>query len=129
VPEKLPLPENVLSRCRELRKSSTNAEKRLWSLLRNRQLAGAKFRRQHPIGDFTVDFYCPDARLVIEIDGGQHSETSHACRDSERTKRLEALGDKVLRFWNFEVLQNPESVMETIFNTLTPTLSQGEREQ
>jgi very-short-patch-repair endonuclease len=126
-----PLPDELLKRCRELRSSASNAEKRLWSCLRNRQLLGFKFRRQHPVGRFIVDFYCHEARLAIEIDGGQHAEEHQSAYDARRTELLQAKGIRVIRFWNNEVLQNLEGVLETIVATLcslTLTLSQRERE-
>ncbi|NIR02743.1 MAG: DUF559 domain-containing protein [Gemmatimonadales bacterium] len=96
-------------------------------MLRNRHLAGAKFRRQHPVGPYILDFYCAQARLAIELDGGQHSEAAQQRRDARRTRVLEAQGVRVLRFWNNEVLAETEAVLETIWNALTQTLSQGER--
>ncbi len=124
---KSPVPAEVLARCRELRQNATDAERLLWHLLRNRHLAGAKFRRQHPVGPYILDFYCAQARLAIELDGGQHSEAAQQRRDARRTRVLEAQGVRVLRFWNNEVLAETEAVLETIWNALTPTLSQGER--
>jgi very-short-patch-repair endonuclease len=85
---------------RDLRRSSTEAEARLWSRLRARQLAGAKFRRQHQMGRFVLDFYCPNARLAVEVDGGHHYEEAQAAYDAERTEVLKALGIRVLRFSN-----------------------------
>ncbi len=125
------LPDELLKRCRQLRGSGPNAEKRLWSCLRNRQLLGFKFRRQHPVGRFIVDFYCHEARLAIEIDGGQHAEEHQSAYDARRTELLQTKGIRVIRFWNNEVLQNLEGVLETIaasVHSLTPTLSQWERE-
>ena len=130
--DKSGLPEELLRRCRKLRTSSSDAETRLWSCLRNRQLLGFKFRRQHPVDKFIVDFYCHDVKLAIEIDGGQHAEGAQSLYDKRRTAQLESKGIKVLRFWNNEVLQNLEGVLEMIaetLHTLTPTLSQRERER
>ncbi|MCH7623917.1 MAG: endonuclease domain-containing protein, partial [Nitrospinae bacterium] len=98
------------SKPRNLRKNSTDAEKRIWSLLRNRQLVGYKFRRQHPVKKFIVDFACPEILLAIEVDGGQHVERKKA--DNERTKFLETQGYRVLRFWNDQVLKETEAVLE-----------------
>ena len=92
----------------------TDAERAVWRLLRNRQFSAAKFRRQHPIGRYVVDFYCHEHRLVIEIDGGQHAPE----RDARRTAFLTRQGLTVLRFWNNEVLGNPEGVEETILRAL-----------
>ena len=97
---------------RDLRRNLTDAERALWRHLRQRQIAGLKFRRQHPIGRYILDFVCLEARLVIELDGGQHAHRQGA--DQERTAWLEARGYRVLRFWNTEVFENPEGVMEAI---------------
>lgn len=89
----------------------TDAEKHLWQRIRMQQL-GVKFRRQHPVGSYVLDFACIDARLAIEIDGGQHAETQ--IEDSLRSAWLEERGWKVLRFWNNDVLQNIEGVLAEI---------------
>ena len=102
------------SRSRRLRRNETDAERAIWRLLRNRQFAKSKFRRQHPIGPYVVDFYCHDRRLVIEIDGGQHT----AERDRKRSQFLEKRGLTVLRFWNNEVLGNIDGVGELILRAL-----------
>jgi len=102
------------ARARRLRRNETDAERAIWRLLRNRQFSAAKFRRQHPIGQYVLDFYCHEHSLVIEIDGGQHS----AKRDRNRTAYLERRGLTVLRFWNNEVLGNPEGVSEIILAAL-----------
>jgi very-short-patch-repair endonuclease len=102
-----------LARSRELRRDSTDAEKRLWSLLRNRNLEGWKFRRQVPIDSFIVDFCCIEARLIVELDGGQHADEKK-CYDDLRTQQLKGLGFRVLRFWNSEVLQETEGVIQEI---------------
>ncbi len=94
---KPPIPESLLEKCRKLRKTQTNVEKLLWYLLRNRQIANAKFRRQHPIGPYIVDFYCHEASLAIELDGGQHAE-QQLDYDHNRTEYIESQGIKVLRF-------------------------------
>lgn len=107
---------------RLLRKSSTDAEQLLWYKLRNRQFLGIKFRRQQPLESFIVDFISFERKLIIEIDGGQHNENHR--KDQTRSKILERQGYKVIRFWNNEVLQNLEGVLEA----LTLALSQKERE-
>jgi very-short-patch-repair endonuclease len=99
----------------------TDAEKRLWSRLRRRQLDGHRFRRQVPIGSYIADFGCLNSRLVIELDGGQHNEAGNEALDAERTERLKTQGFRVLRFWNSDVLMETDSVMETIFNALSFT--------
>jgi len=123
------IPANLLQFARQLRQQQTDAETKMWYLLRDRRLAGRKFRRQHPIPPYVVDFYCHEAKLVIELDGGQHAETQDY--DKARTAFLEQQGLRVLRFWNNEVLQETEGVLETIWreihrpSPLTP-LPEGE---
>jgi very-short-patch-repair endonuclease len=97
----------------------TDAEQRLWYHLRASRFEGWKFRRQVPVGDYVVDFLCEEARVIVEVDGGQHAE--RAKRDAARTQRLAAQGYAVLRFWNNDVLEN----MEGVLATLSPALSQG----
>jgi len=95
---------------RKLRRAMTDAEKRLWYFLRGRRLEGAKFVSQFPIGPYIADFACRDAHLAIELDGGQHSEAV----DAPRTAVIEAFGYRVIRFWNNDVLENTEGVLEAI---------------
>jgi very-short-patch-repair endonuclease len=102
-----------VDRARGLRRTMTDAELRLWRYLRNRHLIGMKFRRQHEIDRYIVDFVCPEASLIVELDGGQHAEMMAA--DADRTRRLEAMGYRVLRFWNNDVLANTGAVLEVIF--------------
>lgn len=97
-------------RARTLRRNATEAEAVLWRQLRNRQLDGWKFRRQQRIGPYIVDFLCPETRLIVEVDGGQHSPE----RDASRTSFLEGEGYRVLRFWNNDVLGNLAGVLEVI---------------
>jgi len=103
-------------RARSLRRNATDAEALLWSRLRNRQLCGAKFRRQVAIDRFIADFLCFEAKLIVEVDGGQHGAEA----DATRTAFLEAQGFKVIRFWNHEVLGNLNGVLETIAAHLPP---------
>src|SRR5262249_392266 len=103
-------------RARELRKKLTDAERRLWSRLRLRQL-GVKFRRQAPVGTYVVDFLCLEGRLVVEVDGGQH--TGAMGRDQERTAWLEAQGFRVVRIWNNDALQNTDGAVEHILRHLS----------
>ena len=91
-------------------------EKKLWRLLRSRQLDEVKFRRQVPIADYIVDFACHEKRLVVEVDGGQHADNA---KDVERDRRLAAAGYRVLRFWNNDVLGNPNGVLEAIVAELS----------
>ncbi len=104
-----------LQLARNLRPRSTDAEKRLWERLRARRLDGLKFKRQLPIDDHIVDFVCFDAKLIVEVDGGQHAEQEEA--DARRTQTLEAAGFLVLRFWNSDVLARIEAVVATISET------------
>ena len=99
-----------------MRQASTDAERRLWYFLRNRQLDGCRFRRQAPLGHYVADFVCVERRLVIELDGGQHSETAMA--DRERTRHFVRAGYRVLRFWNTPVLHETTSVLESILVAL-----------
>jgi very-short-patch-repair endonuclease len=94
----------------------TDAERLLWRHLRQRQMAGLKFRRQHPLGRFIVDFVCIEAALVIEVDGGQHGERE--AEDAARTAWLNSQGYRVLRFWNNEILDNIDAVRQAVWNLL-----------
>ena len=101
---------------RRLRSSMTDAEQRLWSVLRGRQLDRCKFRRQHPYFHCILDFVCLERKLVIEVDGGQHSQ---AIADEKRDQFLEQGGFKTLRFWNHDVLQQTDAVADAIYRALT----------
>ena len=105
-------------RARVLRRDQTDAERKLWSMLRNRQLGDCKFRRQVPIDRYFADFACVEAKLVVELDGGQHSD--QIAYDTERTQVIEACGWRVIRFWNHEVLLESEGVTDTILAALRP---------
>jgi very-short-patch-repair endonuclease len=96
-------------RARHLRKNQTDAERALWSHLRLRQIEGFRFRRQQSIGPYIVDFFCPEAKLIVEVDGGQHADRIE--EDTERTEWLEFRGYKVVRYWNNEVLRNIDGVI------------------
>src|SRR5215813_9567734 len=100
------------ARAKELRKNSTDAERALWRQLRAHRLVGYKFRRQQPIGQYIVDFVCFEKHLIIELDGGQHAE--QVAYDGERSAWLQSQGFQILRFWNHEVLQDTETVMEVV---------------
>jgi len=122
----------LVERARRLRKESTDAETRLWLHLRAHRYGGYKFKRQQPIGSYIVDFACFDARLVIEIDGGQHADAARS--DSIRDAWLAREGFRILRFWNNEVLENTEGVMQKVLSSLdapspqpSPTRGEGER--
>ncbi|HDL65301.1 MAG TPA: endonuclease domain-containing protein [Proteobacteria bacterium] len=103
---------------RKLRKNQTETEARLWAQLRDRRLKGFKFRRQHPIGRYIVDFYCPEKRLVIELDGGGHAEDEQKQSDKKRDEWLKQKGISVFRFWNNIVWDNLEGVLKTILKAL-----------
>jgi very-short-patch-repair endonuclease len=119
--------EPTLSRdaARNLRASATEAEKKLWSRLRTKQLDGFQFRRQYSIGPFFVDFICLEADLIIEVDGSQHAEQEQ--RDERRSAFLRAYGCRVLRFWNFEVMSDVGSVVERIAEVLRQTPRRGKQ--
>ncbi len=97
---------------RELRKEATDAERLLWVYLRARRFNNLKFRRQQPIGNYIVDFICFEKKLIIEVDGGQHSENEE--KDLERTAWLKQKGYNVVRYWNNDVLHNCRGVLEDI---------------
>jgi very-short-patch-repair endonuclease len=114
---------------RRLRANMTDAERKLWSLLRRKQLQEFRFRRQVPLGSYVADFACMSARLVIELDGGQHAVRTE--QDERRTAWLERVGFRVLRFWNGEVFTNTDGVLETIRHPVDdpppqPSPSRGE---
>ena len=100
----------TLLRAKRLRREMTESERKLWAALRARR-AEAKWRKQQPIGRFVVDFFCPAAKLIVEVDGGQHCESE---TDARRTLWLEGAGYRVVRFWNNEVLENLEGVVARI---------------
>ena len=127
------LPEHIRAWAREMRGRMTDAEALLWMLLRNRRIAGAKFRRQHPVGRFILDFYCVELKLGIELDGGQHSEATGY--DKFRDDWLSTQGIRTLRFWNNQMLMETEAVLQVIYQTVvdhpaqsqqTPPLPPGE---
>ena len=105
-----------VDRARRMRTGQTDAEQKLWHRLRNRHLQGWKFRRQHEIDRYIADFACPDAGLVVELDGSQHGE--QRAYDGTRTRKLESMGYRVLRFWDNDVLTNIEGVLEVILEAL-----------
>jgi very-short-patch-repair endonuclease len=125
----LPYNRNLKQLSRQLRENMTDAEKHLWAKVRMKQLNGHQFYRQKPIGDYIVDFFCPKAKLVIEIDGSHHFVGETVEYDSIRDDYLSNLGLRVLRFTNTEVLTNIEGVVESIENEipLSPPFSKGER--
>jgi very-short-patch-repair endonuclease len=119
----------TVQHAKRLRRGETDAERKLWMHLRSRQVNGAKFRRQQPIGRYIVDFFCPENRLVIELDGGHHAGQVEA--DHRRTDCLTMAGYRVLRFWDNDVQTEPKSVLQKISDELNyssprPSPSRGE---
>jgi very-short-patch-repair endonuclease len=109
-----PVRRQISPHAARLRRLSTDAERKVWSILRNRQLGGCKFRRQATIGAFVVDFLCVEASLIIELDGGQHNDAA----DARRTEFLNQRGYDVIRFWNNEVNANLAGVLDVIATKL-----------
>ena len=108
----------AVPRARRLRRDSTDVERLLWGALRGRRFQTYKFRRQHPIGRYVVDFICLSHALIIELDGGQHAVALE--RDANRTADLQGQGYRVIRFWNNDVLDNLEGVLTMILIELAP---------
>ena len=117
---KVPLPAEALAFARKLRRDTTDAEQRLWQLLRNRRMGGFKFRRQYPFPPYVLDFCCDTLRLAIELAGGQHVDD--APRDERRSEFLREHGILVLRFWNDAVFKELEAVLESIWAELQERL-------
>ena len=114
----LPYEKHLKKYARQLRENTTDAEKALWSKIRAKQMKGAQFYRQKPIGNYIVDFYCPKGKLVIELDGGQHYSEEGKAKDILRDETLEGLGLKVIRFSDIEVFKNMQGVIERIWECL-----------
>jgi len=131
--QKLPFDPETLSFVRELRQRATDAEQLIWFLLRNRRLFDHKFRRQHAVGPYVLDFYCHELKLAIELDGGQHNEPSERARDARRNAFIEEHGIHTLRFWNHDILQRTDDVLAEIwnacFNPFPPGRGVGVRER
>ncbi|HXX74806.1 MAG TPA: endonuclease domain-containing protein [Nitrospiraceae bacterium] len=104
---------------RRLRSDMTGPEKRLWSRLRARQLQGVKFRRQHGIGPYIVDFYCPERSLVIEVDGDSHADAEQSQKDQRRDRYLQSIGLSVVRYGNDDIMKNLDGVLEDLQKRLT----------
>ena len=128
----LPYNRNLKPYSRQLRKNMTDAERLLWAKIRMKQLKGYQFYRQKPIGDYIVDFFCPRAKLIVEVDGSQHFSDETTEYDRIRDEYLSSLGLRVLRFTNTEVLTHIEGVVESIEEgiphgiPLSPPLEKGE---
>jgi very-short-patch-repair endonuclease len=113
-PAESPAPPLIRDRARNLRRASADAERKFWAHLRNRQLKGVKFRRQHPIGPCIADFFCLEAKLIVEVDGDNHATEAQGRADTARTAYLEGSGYRVVRFWNNEVMGEINGVLERI---------------
>ena len=105
----------LLEFAKVMRSNATDAENLMWQLLRNKYFMNLKFRRQHVIAPYIVDFFCHEIGLIVELDGGQHGTDDAIEYDAERTKFLEALGFKVVRYWNHDVLGNTEVVLDDLW--------------
>jgi very-short-patch-repair endonuclease len=103
------------ARARSLRKNMSDAERKLWHRLRGKQIDGARFRRQHPIGPYIVDFVCLERRLIVEVDGGQHTDGAHMARDARRDQWLQAEGYRVVRVPTTEVYDNIAAVLDALW--------------
>lgn len=110
--------DRLTTTARHLRRRSTDVERRLWNYVRNRQIGGYKIRRQFPVNGYVLDFACEELRFAIELDGGQHNQNAEKIYDTIRTKKLEAAGWQVVRFWNNELLENMEGVLNRILQLL-----------
>ena len=106
----------IVAKARKLRRTSTDVERQLWHRIRDKQIDEFRFRRQRPIGKYIVDFVCLDAKLIVELDGGQHATNDEY--DNGRTAFLESLGYRVVRFWNNEVIENMDGVLERLHENL-----------
>jgi very-short-patch-repair endonuclease len=104
---------------RNLRRTQTDAERRIWARLRNKQVLNCKFRRQHPIGPYFADFACLEIGLVVELDGGQHNDQRHIVHDTVRSDFLAGLGFEVLRFWGNEVMRDTDVIISVIAERIT----------
>ena len=111
----------LLKFARTMRHAQTEAERKMWFLLRDKKLNNYKFRRQHPVADYIVDFFCIKSKLVVALDGGQHNDADQMEYDARRTDKLTKLGIQVLRFWDHDVLLDGDAVLETIYNSLEPS--------
>ena len=123
---------HLINLAKDLRHRSTDVELKLWYHLRDRRFNGYKFRRQKPVGKYIVDFVCREAKLIVELDGGQHADAIEF--DQLRTDELSSLGYKVIRFWNSEVIENFEGVLERIKEEVTlslpsPKIPTGHRQE
>ena len=114
----MPATPKIVQAARMLRRNMTDAERILWPRLRHKRLAGYKFRRQAVIGDYVVDFCCKSEMLIVEADGGGHSEDGNDACQKRRTAYLQARGYRILRFWNNDIIQNTDAVLDEILRIL-----------
>ena len=112
------IPLEMTHRSRSLRRGMTDAERKLWRKLRDRRPVGVKFRRQYAVSGYILDFYCPDAKLAVELDGDQHAQPERVIYDKQRDDKLNSLGINVLRFANTDVLTNTSGVLVKILEVL-----------
>jgi very-short-patch-repair endonuclease len=115
---RFPLDPELLAFARKLRQEHSDAERLMWAVLRDRRLGGFKFRRQHPVGCYVLDFYCHQAKLAVELDGGQHNTPEARAHDEDRSAFLAEQGIAVARFWNHELLEETDAVLEAIYRAL-----------
>ena len=108
----------LLNFARQMRKDPTDAETRMWQVLRDRKMTGFKFRRQYPVSGYIVDFFCARCRLGIELDGGQHGDEPQRNYDEQREEKLRTLRIRILRFWDDDVLQNSDAVKDAMYEAL-----------
>lgn len=117
--------KGTFGKAAELRKKQTTAEELLWEKLRRKQLAGFRFRRQHPIGEYIADFYCHKAKLIIEVDGDIHNTENQKKHDAKRSSKMRSLGIRVLRFTNYHIDSYMPEVLEAISRALAAPPLQG----
>ncbi|MCC6347695.1 MAG: endonuclease domain-containing protein [Nitrospirales bacterium] len=109
----------------ELRRNQTDAEKAFWTKVRNREFYGMRFFRQYSVGPYILDFYCPEIQLAVELDGGQHNQSTNREQDTVRTAYLKAEGIQIVRFWNHEVLLDMEGVLTKLTQEIPPLKVRG----
>jgi very-short-patch-repair endonuclease len=110
------------NRRRGLRRNQTGAERALWAKVRNKQFFGMRFFRQYSVGPYILDFYCPTAKLAVELDGGQHNQSDNREYDKARSEYLRAMGIAVMRFWDNEVLLDMQSALSKLALKVTPSI-------
>ncbi len=117
--QKLALPIEILAFARELHSKQTSAETMLWNLLRSRRFLGLKFRRQHAVPPYVLDFYCDELQIAVELDGGQHNEDGETQRDARRAAYLAERNIEVIRYWNHDLMLRTEAVLEDLMTRLS----------